>query len=77
MLSTRPIGNNMQTIYEIQTNTFCDGFVNMWSDDNEDPIVFDTKEQAQVGLVLYLQSEPDENADNYRVALVNKTGQTI
>ena len=67
----------MQTIYEIQTNTFCDGFVNMWSDDNEDPIVFDTKEQAQVELVLYLQSEPDENADNYRVALVNKTGQTI
>ena len=20
--------------YEIQTQTFCDGFVNMWSDDN-------------------------------------------
>ena len=67
----------MQTIYEIQTHTFCDGFVNMWSDDNEDPIMFDTKEQAQIELVLYLQSEPDENADNYRVALVNKTGQTI
>ena len=49
----------------------------MWSDDNEDPIVFDTKEQAQIELVLYLQSEPDENADNYRVALVNKTSQTI
>ena len=67
----------MQTIYEIQTHTFCSGFVNMWSDDNEDPIVFDTKEQAQIELVLYLQSEPDENADNYRVARVNKTGQTI
>ena len=67
----------MKTIYEIQTNTFCDGFVNMWSDDNEDPIVFDTKEQAQIELVLYLQSEPDENADNYRVSLVNKTSQTI
>ena len=67
----------MRTIYEIQTNTFCDGFVNMWSDDNENPIVFDTKEQAQIELVLYLQSEPNENADNYRIALVNKTSQTI
>ena len=56
--------------YEIQTSTFCDGFVNMWSDDNEDPITWETHEEATSALRLHLEDDKWLDPSNYRVARV-------
>jgi hypothetical protein len=40
--------------YAIETDTFCDGWVNTWTDDDESPVLFDTLEQAQQELADYL-----------------------
>lgn len=44
----------MMKKYIIETNSFCDGWVNTWVDDDEKPVVFDTLEQAQDELNTYL-----------------------
>lgn len=54
--------------YEIQTYTFCDGFVNTWTDDDENPITFETREQAQLELDMYLREEHVTDIGNYRVS---------
>lgn len=46
--------------FEVQTYTLCDGWVNTWSDDNEDPITFATLEQAQGALRDYLEDIQSE-----------------
>jgi len=58
------------TLYEVQTNSFCDGFVNMWSDDNEDPIRWETHEEATRALRLHLLDDKWLDPNNYRVAEV-------
>lgn len=40
--------------YAIETHTFCDGWVNTWTDDDEKPVVFDTLQEAQDELSTYL-----------------------
>lgn len=40
--------------YAVETNTFCDEWVNTWSDDDESPVLFDTHEQAQQELNQFL-----------------------
>jgi hypothetical protein len=41
-------------MYEIQTFTLCDGFINTWSDDNENPLTFETLQAARKALAAYL-----------------------
>lgn len=40
--------------YAIETFTFCDGFVNTWTDDDQNPVTFDTKLQAEIELHEFL-----------------------
>jgi len=65
--------------YVIETNTFCDGWVNTWTDDNEKPIVFDTMQEAQEALNIYLfelsvdcdlGNIEDYSADDFRISEV-------
>lgn len=56
--------------YEVQTNSFCDGFINMWSDDNEDPITWETKSEAERALALHLSDDKWLDPNSYRVAEV-------
>jgi hypothetical protein len=61
------------TQYEIQTSSFCDGFVNMWSDDNEDPITWETHEEAANALRLHLLDDKWLDPNSYRIAKVATT----
>ena len=65
--------------YAIETHTLCDGWVNTWTDDDENPIVFDTLEQAQNELSTYLfglsidvdlGNIEDYSADDFRISEV-------
>ena len=58
------------TRYEIQTHTFCDGFVNMWTDDNEDPITWETKSEADEALAFLLADDRWLDPNSYKVAEV-------
>ena len=40
--------------YAILTDTFVTGWVNTWTDDDGYPLVFDTREEAEKELALYL-----------------------
>ena len=40
--------------YAIETHTFCDGWINTWTDNDEKPVVFDTLQEAQDELSTYL-----------------------
>jgi len=39
--------------YIIETRTFCDGWVNTWTDDGK-PVIFDNFQEAQEELNIYL-----------------------
>lgn len=41
--------------FEVQTYTFCDGWINTWMDDDEKPVTFETLEQASEALRDYLE----------------------
>ena len=65
--------------YAIETHTFCDGWVNTWTDDNETPIVFNTMKDAQEALNIYLfelsvdcdlGNIEDYSADDFRISEV-------
>jgi hypothetical protein len=65
--------------YIIETNTFCDGWVNTWMENDAIPVVFDTREEAQTELDLYLTelsidfdlgNIDDFNPDDYRITEV-------
>ena len=56
--------------YEIQTSTFCDGFVNMWTDDNEDPITWETRTEAVNALRLHLLDDKWIDPSSYRIVEV-------
>ena len=56
--------------WAIQTNTFCDGWVNTWLDDDEQSMTFNSKEAAQAALDEYLHDqhaavEAGDMADKY------------
>jgi hypothetical protein len=40
--------------YEVQTYTLGFGWVNIWTDDDSEPVTFDRYEAAQAGLADYL-----------------------
>ena len=40
--------------YIVETNTYCDGWVNTWTDDDEKPVVFDSLQDAENELSLYI-----------------------
>jgi hypothetical protein len=65
--------------YAIETHTFCDGWVNTWTDDDETPVVFDTLQKAQDELSTYLFGLfidvdlgiiEDYSADDFRISEV-------
>lgn len=62
--------------YEIQTSSFCDGFVNMWTDDNEDPITWETHEEATRALRLHLEDDKRLNPNSYRIVEAAPWGST-
>lgn len=66
----------MNRFYEVQTHTLCDGWVNCWTDENEKPIRYGTKEKAQSELEDHIADMreavkaghmEDFNDDDYRV----------
>lgn len=61
-------------MYEIRTLTMCDGYINMWSDDDDNPIVFNTEAEARGELAQYLRDLRREGgyyaADNFQIAQV-------
>ena len=66
-------------VYEVQTQTICQGWINCWTD-NENPTTFATREQAQSELDAFLSTvleavvngymEDDTNRDDYRIVPV-------
>jgi len=40
--------------YEVQTYTLCAGWVNIWTDDDSKPVIFNSREAAQTELSDYL-----------------------
>jgi len=74
-----------QPIYEVQTRTICDGWVNTWheydEDNNEIPMQFDSFEAALMELDNFIDDYQDayeagdiespEDRDNYRIVQVN------
>lgn len=47
-------------MFEVQTYTVCDGWVNTWSDENEVPLRFDTHEEAQKELEDFIKETEEE-----------------
>tara|TARA_R110000782_G_scaffold7059_5_gene23874 strand:+ start:1722 stop:1907 length:186 start_codon:yes stop_codon:yes gene_type:complete len=58
------------TTYELQTYCFCDGYINMQTDDNEQPIIYSTKKAAMQDLKLYLSDIDESEKHNHRIAKV-------
>ena len=44
----------MAKLYEVQTYTLCDGYVNTWLDGNDQPIRYQTQRQAMRDLRDYI-----------------------
>jgi len=40
--------------YEIQTYTLCAGWINIWSENDAEPVTFNTREAAEKDLADYL-----------------------
>ena len=45
--------------YEVQTFTFCDGFVNTWSDNDDTPVTFEIEAEAEAELAEHLEDLED------------------
>lgn len=67
--------------YAVQLNTICDGWINVWTDNDQEPVLFDTHQEAEQELRDYLDSAQAafENGDidtpypfeDYRIVEVN------
>jgi hypothetical protein len=67
-------------MFEVQTHTLCDGWVNCWSEDGK-PLYFPTKEDAEAELSDFLEeseincllgyTQTAENPEDYHVVEVN------
>ena len=72
-MSTRTIDKGL-TMYQIEHFTLCDGWINTSTDDNGEPVLFDTLQDAQSELESHwsdLQAEGMANTysrDEWRVA---------
>jgi hypothetical protein len=65
-------------MYELQHFTICDGWVNTITDDTENPVLFDSREEAQAELDYMLHDTAQDMsepylADEWRVVKVNAT----
>jgi hypothetical protein len=49
--------------YEVQTYTLCDGWINTWTDEDENPIVFDNLEAAKKELLDHFK-DLQESVEN-------------
>ena len=68
------------TKWEVQTSTFCDGWINVWtwSDEDNDAVrqLFDTPEEAQAAIDEFIQDTKDSpdvedyDPEDYRVVEV-------
>lgn len=68
-------------MYAVLTDTFVEGWVNTWTDEEGYPLTFDTLEDAQKALDLYLMelsiecdlgNIEDYNSEDYRIVEVTK-----
>jgi hypothetical protein len=71
----------MMKKYIVETNTFCNGWVNAWMDDDEKPVVFDTLQNAEQELSLYLMelgidadlgNIVDYNPEDFRITEISE-----
>ena len=71
----------MMKKYIVEINTYCDGWVNTWMDDDTIPVVFDTLQEAEKELSLYLitlgidadiGNITDYNPEDYRITEIEK-----
>jgi hypothetical protein len=71
----------MMKKYIIETITYCDGWINTWTDDDENPVVFDTLQDAEQELALYLMelgidadlgNIVDYNPEDFRITEIEK-----
>ena len=51
--------------YEVQTYTEFDGWVNVWFDEENNPVVFDTREEAQYELDELIADVKQAVVDGY------------
>ena len=63
-------------MYEIQHLTWCDGYVNTWLDDNENPVVFNTLAEARGELNQFLRELAREGGyyseDSFKIVKVTQ-----
>jgi hypothetical protein len=71
--------------YEVQEDMFCGGWTNAWTDQDDEPVRYDSRQAAQNDLDEFLsgiedqiqngERQPDEgyDADTFRVALVSES----
>lgn len=64
-------------MYEVQTYTICDGWVNTWHDGKENPTRYETFKHALEAIDEHLQEMEDEGMDEdrntYRIKFVEVT----
>jgi hypothetical protein len=67
--------------YIIEVNTYCDGWINTWTDDDQKPVVFDTLQEAKNELAIYLielgidadlGNIVDYNPEDFRITEIEK-----
>lgn len=77
----------MSKLYEIQTYTFCDGWVNCWTDDDENPITYSSHEEAQRELEDFLRDQRESflcgdmaeqySREDYRIRKVSLQSEEV
>ena len=46
-----------QVRWEVQHSTFCDGWVNTWTDDDETPVTYSSKSEAELAFKDYIEEQ--------------------
>ena len=72
-----PNTNYMGGKFEIQTYTLCDGWVNTWTDGDEEPATFNSKLEAETALNDYLDDINDAVKSGDMIDGYNKAGFRI
>jgi hypothetical protein len=73
--ATRECVEKTAARWEIQHYALCDGWVNAWTDSDENgdiPVTFDTKEEAEAELREFLEERPDEDESDYCIVSLDE-----
>jgi hypothetical protein len=55
----------MATRFEVQTYTLCDGWVNCWTDESEEPLTFATEGEAYLEIAEIVNDEDSGDHEAY------------